>query len=262
MADSNVIVERDGAVLIFSFNRTDKFNALTGKMLTALAETLSDFVTDSELRVLLIRAEGKHFSAGIDVMELAAVDVGEGPSNYRRVYRGAAWHDLWDAIEACEKPVVAAHQGPCMGAGLEMSLSCDFRLASDAAKYSLPELNLGMIPGSGGTSRLVRLVGGGLARWMIMAVQTVGAEQALAAGLVNAVYPAASFEDDVRAFCQALAKQPGEAMAAAKLAIEFASDLDRAQARNMERLINSSLNGGDEQKRVFAKMMERFAPKG
>jgi enoyl-CoA hydratase len=262
MAESNTIVSRDGAVLTFTFNRPDKFNSLTGAMLTDLASALADFATDLDLRVLLIRAEGKYFSAGMDVNEIAAVELGEGPSNYRRAYRAAAWHDLWDALETVEKPVVVAHQGDCMGAGLEMSLSCDFRLASQAAKYALPELNMGMIPGSGGTSRLVRIAGGALARWMIMAGQTIDASQALHAGLINAVYPAASFEDDVRAFCLALAAQPPEAMAAAKLAIEFATDLDRAQARNMERLVNSSLSGGAEQKRVFAKLMERFAPKG
>jgi enoyl-CoA hydratase len=262
MADSNTIQSREGAVLVFSLNRPEKFNSLTGPMMKELGAALAGFVVDPELRVLLIRAEGKHFSAGMDVNELAGTDVGEGPSSFRRVYRGAAWHDLWDAFEACEKPIVVAHQGPCLGAGLEMSLSCDFRLASEAALYGLPELNLGMIPGSGGTSRLVRLVGGAMARWMIMAGQQVTASQALAAGLVNAVYPASSFADDVMAFCHSLAKQPHEAMAGAKLAIEFAEDLDRAQARNMERLINSSLNGGAEQKRVFAKLMERFAPKG
>lgn len=262
MADSNTTVARDGAVLIFSLNRTQKFNSLTRAMMAELGSALEAFASDADLRVLLIRAEGKHFSAGIDVTEMAATDVGEGPSSFRRVYRGAAWHDLWDAFEACEKPIVAAHQGPCLGAGLEMSLSCDFRLASEAARYGLPELNTGMIPGSGGTSRLVRVAGGAMARWMIMAGQQVTASQALAAGLVNAVFPAASFEDDVMAFCHGLAKQPPEAMAGAKLAIEFAEDLDRAQARNMERLINSSLNGGPEQLRVFAKLMERFAPKG
>ena len=261
MAESNTIIARDGAVLTFTFNRPDKFNAFTNDMLSSLAETLADFASDNDLRVLLICAEGRMFSAGMDVGVLAATDVGHGPSSFRRVYRKAAWHDLWDALEAVEKPVVVAHQGACMGAGLEMSLSCDFRLASEAAHYALPELTMGMIPGSGGTSRLVRMVGGALARWMIMAGQKVGAQQALNAGLVNAVYPASSFAEDVRAFCHALAKQPPEAMAAAKLAIEFAEDLDRAQARNMERLINSSLSGGDEQTRVFAELVKRMSGK-
>jgi enoyl-CoA hydratase len=262
MADVHHSVERDGAVLVFTFNRPDKFNAFTRDMLAALAAALETYGDDSELRVLLIRAEGKYFTAGMDVTALGATPEGEGPSAFRRRYRNVAWHDLWDAFEALEKPIVVAHQGPCVGAGLEMSLSCDFRLASDAAHYSLPELNMGMIPGSGGTSRLVRTVGGALARWMIMAGQKVGAEQALTAGLVNAVYPAESFEADVRAFCHKLAEQPPEAMAAAKIAIEFAADLDRAQARNMERLVNSSLSDGDEQKRVFAKLMERITRKG
>jgi enoyl-CoA hydratase len=258
LSDTLTQVERDGAVLIFTFKRPEKFNSFTGSMLTKLAATLASFAEDPEQRVLLIRAEGKFFSAGMDVNEIAAVDVGEGASNYR----GAGWHDLWDAFEAVEKPVVVAHQGACLGAGLEMSLSCDFRLASEAASYGLPELNMGMIPGSGGTSRLVRLAGGALARWMIMAGQKISAQQALQWGLVNAVYPAESFEADTRAFCQSLSAQPPEAMAAAKIAIEFATDLDRAQARNMERLVNSSLNGGAEQKRVFAKLIERITGKG
>jgi enoyl-CoA hydratase/carnithine racemase len=262
MTDPHSSVERDGAVLVFSFNRPDKYNAFTREMLVALASAAETYAADSALRVLLIRAEGKYFSAGMDVTALGKTPEGEGPAEFRRRYRKVAWHDLWDAFEQLEKPVVVAHQGPCVGAGLEMSLSCDFRLACEAATYSLPELNMGMIPGSGGTSRLVRIAGGALARWMIMAGQPVGAQQALNAGLVNAVYPAESFEAEVRAFCQALAGQPPEALAAAKLAIEFATDLDRTQARNMERLVNSSLNEGDEQKRVFAKLMERMTRKG
>jgi enoyl-CoA hydratase len=262
MADAHYSVERDGAVLVFTFNRPDKYNAFTLEMLAALAGAVDDYADDSELRVMLIRAEGKYFSAGMDVAVLGQTPKDEQPSAFRRRYRKISGQDLWDAFEAVEKPVVVAHQGPCVGAGLEMSLSCDFRLASDAATYSLPELNMGMIPGSGGTSRLVRTVGGALARWMIMAGQKIGASQALTAGLVNAVYPAESFEAEVRAFCHTLAQQPPEALAAAKLAIEFATDLDRAQARNMERLVNSSLSDGDEQKRVFAVLMERMTKKG
>jgi enoyl-CoA hydratase/carnithine racemase len=261
MSDVHHSLERDGAVLVFSFNRPEKFNAFTRDMLAALAEATATFADDSALRVMLIRAEGKYFSAGMDVTALGQTPAGEGPSDFRRRYRRVAWHDLWDAFETLEKPIVVAHQGPCVGAGLEMSLSCDFRLASDTAHYSLPELNMGMIPGSGGTSRLVRTVGGALARWLIMAGEKVGAAQALNAGLVHAVYPAADFEASVRAFCHKLAGQPPEALAAAKLAIEFAADLDRTQARNMERLVNSSLSEGDEQKRVFAALMDRMTRK-
>lgn len=262
MDDALTRTERDGAVLVFTFNRPEKFNAFTREMLAALAQASQDFADDDELRVLLIRAEGKYFTSGMDVTALGQTPEGEGPSGFRKRYRKVAWHDLWDALERVEKPVVAAHQGPCLGAGLEMSLSCDFRLASEAAHYALPEMSMGMIPGSGGTSRLVRTVGSALARWMIMASEKVSAAQALSAGLVNAVYPADTFEADVRAFCAKLAAQPPEAMAAAKLAIEFATDLDRAQARNMERLINSSLNEGDEQKRVFAELIARMTRKG
>ena len=262
MGDALTKTEREGVVLIFTLNRPDKFNAFTPDMLESFAETVRDFTEDESLRVLLIRAEGKYFTSGMDVTTLGSTPDGEGPAGFRKRYRHVARHDLWDALEKVEKPVVVAHQGLCLGAGLEMSLSCDFRLASDAAHYALPEMSMGMIPGSGGTSRLVRTVGGAFTRWMIMASEKVSAAQALTAGLVHAVYAEETFEADVRAFCNKLATQPPEAMAAAKLAIEFSVDLDRAQARNMERLINSSLNEGDEQKRVFAELLARMTRKG
>jgi enoyl-CoA hydratase/carnithine racemase len=166
---------------------------------------------------------------------------------------------LGDELESVEKPVVIAHQGTCLGGALELSLSCDFRLAAHRARYGLPEIDMGMIPGSGGTSRLTRLIGPHWARWLIMLNRQVDAERALLMGLVHEVYPDEDFESSVQAFCRHLASQPPEALAAGKLAIELSVDLGRAQGRNIERLAASTLYFGAEHRALMASLLEQLS---
>ncbi len=257
--NENFTVERKGAVLVYRLHREAKRNAINRAMFDALDAAARDFAEDPDLRVMLIESQGPYFSAGFEISDLKPGTEDEGPTEFRRRYRAAARHDLYDFFEAIEKPIVVAHQGPCFGAGLEMSLSCDFRLASEAATYLLPEMNSGMIPGSGGTSRLVRTIGAHWARWLIMAGESLNATQALSAGLVHAVYPPEEFREKVEAFCQKLASHPPEVTGSAKLAIELARDLDRTQGRNVERLINSSLSERSEQKMLLSKLRTRHA---
>lgn len=261
MSDEEFLLKTEGPLLTLTFNRPTKYNAISNVMFDGLHEAFQKFRDDPELRVWLINANGKYFSSGFDITAIDPPIPGESARGFRQKYRRSARHWLFDEFEYLEKPIVVAHQGPCLGGALEMSLSCDFRLASDAAHYALPELNLGMVPGSGGTSRLVRTVGAHWARWLIMANLPMSAERALSAGLIHDIYPAADFDSKVAAFCQQLAKQPPEALGSAKLAIELARDLDRTQGRNVERLVNSSLIGGEEQARVFAALRARFEKK-
>jgi enoyl-CoA hydratase len=255
----DTLLTREGPLLELVFDRPQKLNALTVEMLDAVDSAVERLENDDDVRVLLIRATGRFFSAGIDITALSGGDSGETPAQFRRRYRRTARHDVWDALEAAEKPVVVAHQGPCLGAGLEMSLSCDFRLASTEASYGLPELAMGMIAGSGGTSRLVRTVGPHWARWIGMASQRVPADEALRMGLVHKVWPADELEVRARQFCLGLAGQPADAMAAAKYAIELATDLDRASGRQLERLVNSSLAGRTEQVQSLAALKQRLS---
>ena len=129
---------------------------------------------------------------------------------------------------------------------MELALSCDFRLASDRARFGIPEIRLGVLPGSGGTSRLTQLVGRGWARWMVMAGQEVTADRALSMGLVHAVYPHAEFDGAVDAFVRELLTLSPEVVGLAKLSIELSSNLDRNAARNVERIANTTLINGDE----------------
>jgi len=185
--------ERDG-IITLTFTRDRKLNAVTEGMLDTLRAAVADLRDRGDLRVLVITAEGRYFTAGAD---LTALPVGEtGPGTPGPVFRGAyrRLHELFDEIEAIEKPVILAAQGPCLGIGVELGASCDFRFASGAALFGLPEVrNLAALPGSGGISRLTRLVGPHWTKWLAMAGQQVSAAEALSIGLVHAVYPVDGF---------------------------------------------------------------------
>ena len=257
----HVSVEIRESITVVTLNRPDKLNALTVEMIQAIADAHRAFAADATQAVMLIRAEGRYFSAGADLNSGMFPDPDEGgQSGFRAWYRAGtgSMHPTLDAFEACEKPIVVAHHGPCLGGALELSLSCDFRLAAHSARYSLPEIDLGGLPGSGGMSRLTRLVGPAWARWLAVAGETVNAEQAMTMGLVQAIYPDNSFAEDVMAFCTRLAGKPREAVAAGKLAIELIADLDRAQGRNVERLTAGSLVMGEEFRTTVAAVRDRI----
>ncbi|MCH9827258.1 MAG: enoyl-CoA hydratase/isomerase family protein [Gammaproteobacteria bacterium] len=262
MSSHFTLSESDGLIELV-FDHPQKHNAIDLPMLEGLADALERLATKPELRVLLIRANGKYFSSGADVGSLVMPDLAGSPSRFRHEYRRGAFplHDIFDEMELVEKPIVVAHQGPCLGGALEMSLSCDFRLAAESARYGLPEAAMGLLPGSGGTSRLTRLVGTHWARWLIIAGRQFSAQQALTTGLVHDVLPDEGFAEAARAFCRSLTRQPAEMIAAAKLSIELSKDLDRAQGRNIERLSNSSLIFGAEHGERIAALRSRLSMK-
>jgi enoyl-CoA hydratase/carnithine racemase len=243
--------DEDGIVYV-TFTRPEKRNAVSLEMFEVIREAVVDLRDQDDLRVLVLRAEGDYFTGGKDVADLR-VNVGEGTdgivrgSNMRSQYRTEADHDLFDALEQVEKPVVLAAQGHCLGVGIEMGVSCDFRLAAQGAMFGLPELqNLAVLPGSGGISRLTRLVGPHWARWIAMACESVDADQALAIGLVHAVYPKEEFDERVRAFARKLASMPREALGVAKVAIDVADTVDRATARVFDRFAQTLLFTSDD----------------
>jgi enoyl-CoA hydratase/carnithine racemase len=240
-------VRRDegGGVLTITFTRDRKLNAVNPVMLDALRAAAADLAARGDLRVLVITAEGRYFTAGIDVKATGAkLDLLPGQEmsgvEFRHHYRQL--HELFDEFEAIEKPVVLAAQGPCLGVGVELGVSCDFRLAAARATFGLPEItNLAVLPGSGGISRLTRIVGPHWARWLAMAAETVDAPQALAMGLVHRVIPDDEFPEAVAAFAKHLAGISREALGLAKLAIDAAADSDRTTARNVDRIANTLL---------------------
>jgi enoyl-CoA hydratase len=243
--------EQDG-IIVLTFTRDAKRNAVTPDMLETIAAAVRDLGDDDAHRVLVITGEGRYFTAGLDIATLIT-NVGEGTdgivrgSNMRRQYRAYAFHDLFDEMEMVEKPIIVAAQSHCLGVGIEMAVSCDFRFAAEGTTFGLPEVaNIATIPGSGGISRLTRLVGPHWARWLAMACQTITAEQARQIGLVHDIYPAEGFRDKVIEFAMKLAAMPREALGLAKVAIDAAASVDRRTAREIDRLAQTTLFMSDD----------------
>lgn len=238
----HLLVHEEGAILIATLNRPDKLNALTAQTMSLFEQALHRFRDTPELKVMLVRATGRYFCSGADLRGGDNTPSRTG-SQIREKHRLRlhGMHRIYDEMEAIEKPIVVAHQAACVGGGLELSLSCDFRLAAKSASYAFPEGKMGVIPASNGVSRLSRIIGTHWTRYLIMANLPVNAERALMIGLVHEVFPDESFEQDVMKFCRHLAEQNAEQMGTAKLAIELAHDVGLAQARNVERLANSAL---------------------
>jgi enoyl-CoA hydratase/carnithine racemase len=224
-------------------DRQDKLNAISAQTTALFWEAANALADRDDLRCMVIAAKGKYFTAGLDLSAPGGNRPGNPETqhlhpgwNFRRNYR--SHHLLYDEFEAIEKPIILAAQGICLGAGVEMAASCDFRFCTPQAEFGVPEVQLGAIAGSGGTSRLTRIVGPAWGKWMAMAAMRVGAEQAKTIGLVHDVFPAETFLDDVYAFCRHLMTIPTEALGLAKLTVDIAADVqDRTVQRHVDRLV-------------------------
>jgi len=236
-SDSNASTDLRSGVLRLTFQRPEKLNAIDEEMEQALRTCTAELESNNDVHVLLIQATGRYFSAGFDLSGRVAKMMGLEGAAYRREYR--AMHEMFDALERSEKPSVVALQGPCLGGALELALSCDFRIAAETASFHFPEIGLGVIPGSGGISRLTRLVGPAWARWLALAGQPVNAREALSMGLVHEVVADGELGRRIDSFVGHLASLPREAVGLAKLSIDTCERLDRGSARDVERIVNS-----------------------
>jgi enoyl-CoA hydratase/carnithine racemase len=193
---------------------------------------------------MIITGTGRYFSAGLDMKTGHGARLpGPGATGFawRRGYRSHAL--LYDEMEHIEKPIIIAANGSVLGTAFEMALSCDFRFCTPDARWGLPETrSRGAIPGSGGTSRLVRLVGTHWAKWIALAAKDVGADDARTMGLVHEIYPADELMERVDEFVHGLLALEPETLALAKLAIDMVDAQDREKAREVERLANTMLS--------------------
>jgi enoyl-CoA hydratase/carnithine racemase len=237
-----LISERDHVITV-TLNRPEKLNPVSPDVTRTLWEAVTQLGNRPDLRAMVITGTGRYFTAGLD-MKLGHGTRLPGPDalgpDWRRGYRSHAL--LYDEMEAIEKPVVLAANGPCLGAGMEMAMSCDFRFCTPDAHWGLPEVrSVGSIPGSGGVSRLVRLVGTHWTKWLAWAGKDVPAEQAKAIGIVHEIFPADQFMQRVYEFVDSLVALDPETSSLAKLTIDLCDPQDREKVRNIERLANTDL---------------------
>jgi enoyl-CoA hydratase len=209
-----VLVERDGAVAVVLLNRPQQLNALSGPLMDQLVSALRDLDDDDAIRCIVVGGNQRAFAAGADVSELADATPIQLYEN-RRI-------DQWDAIRALRTPLVAAVSGYCLGGGCELAMVCDLIVASETAQFGQPEINLGVMPGAGGTQRLTHAVGKSVAMDVILSGRFLTADEALRAGLVARVVAAEAWLDEAKRVARAIAEKSPVAVRLAKDAIDKA----------------------------------------
>ncbi len=231
MSDHTTItVEKEGRVAVLTINRPDKLNALSSTVHLEGVAALDEMRSDDEVRVVVITGSGeKSFIAGADISEFE----GQTPVTQRAQFQERT---LFNTIDTFPKPVIAMVNGFCLGGGNELALACDLRVCSENARFSQPEINLGIIPGGGGTQRLTRLVGEGRSMEMILTGDMIDAETAHRFGLVNHVYPAAELRARTMELASKIAEKAPIALQLAKEAVKFASrsNLDEGLRREVD----------------------------
>ena len=258
MTDKHIKLDsRDGIATII-LDRPDKLNAWNALMREQLREAVSNVVDDDEVRVLIITGNGRAFSAGEDVRGMGDLS-NVGPKGFRRRVRMI--HNVFDDLEQIEIPVIAAINGVAAGGGLELALSCDFRISSATAKFGLPEGNVGLIPGSGGISRLVKLVGPAISKKLVMTGEIIDASRALEVGLIEEVVAPDKLIDHCREFAHILAARAPLALGTAKLVINQCLNTDLETGRNLERLGQSTLKLSDDHEEGVKSFLEKRPPK-
>jgi enoyl-CoA hydratase len=250
-------VERAGHVATITVNRPDKLNALNAAVVDELARAFAELASmagDDAVRAAILTGAGRAFVAGADIAAMAEMT----PVEARRF--SAAGQATCAAIEAAPFPVIAAVNGFALGGGCELALACDFIVAADTAKFGQPEVTLGVLPGFGGTQRLLRRVGVARARELVYTGDLINAEQALAIGLVNAVVPAADLAARARDLAAKIASRGPLAVAAAKRVILRGAALDLTAACDLEAEAFASLFGSGDQRAGMRAFLDKTKP--
>ena len=213
----NILIERIDRIAIITINRPEKLNALNIRTRAELAQALDELRDDSEIRVVILTGDGeKAFVAGADISEFE----GRTAIEQRAVMRS---RNIFTTAEEFPKPLIAMINGFCLGGGNELAMCCDLRIAGENARFGQPEINLGIIPGGGGTQRLTRLIGEGRSMQMILTGEMIDAREAWRIGLVNEVHPTAELREKTLAIASRIASRSPVALAMAKAAVKGAS---------------------------------------
>jgi len=222
-------VERDEDILWIVLNRPHRLNAFNDVMISELSEALDKAEEDPGVRCVIITGEGdRAFSAGADVTMFPKL------TPDKAVLASRMGQEVFTKIERMSKPVIAAINGYALGGGLELAMACDFRIAAEHAELGNPEIRLGIIPGWGGTQRLVRLVGLAKAKEIVMLGDRISAEEALKIGLVNKVVPFEDLRKEARALAKRLCKGPPIALKYAKWLLNFGSQFPLEIGQRLE----------------------------
>jgi len=236
-------LSQEGKILYLSLNRPQKRNAINTLMLTELEQCLSMIAARSDVGVVVLQGEGKAFSSGTDLDELGELARSGNILNFRGMVR--KYQRAFSEIEYLEKAVIAAVHGYALGAALELILACDLRIATEEARFSIPEVSLGIIPDLGGSHRLSRIVGAGRAKELILTGRMISAQEAERFGLVNKVVPPEQLQDTATAWAEEIMKNGPAAVGLAKRAVDMSFSLSSAEGLELAGIIQSLLISGE-----------------
>ena len=254
MPYSHLIVETHDRVGVVTLNRPKMLNALSTALMIELGRALAGFERDDAIGAMIITGDEKSFAAGADISEMK-------DKTYMDVYKENFITEYWEEVTRCRKPVIAAVGGYALGGGCELAMMCDFIIAADSAQFGQPEINLGIIPGAGGTQRLIRAVGKSKAMELCLSGRMMSAEEAERAGLVARVVPADALLEETMKTAQAIAAKSLPALMICKESINRSFDSGLSEGLLFERRQFHSLFASEDQKEGMAAFVEKRKPK-
>ena len=246
-----IVTKQDGYALV-RFNRPDVLNALNMKLMEELVDALESLDKEGDVRCIIITGNEKAFAAGADITEMAEASAVEMLSRDQFA--------RWDRIRKIKKPIIAAVSGFALGGGCEVAMTCDMIIASETARFGQPEINLGVMPGAGGTQRLTRAVGKAKAMEMVLTGRMITADEALRWGLVNKVVPVESYLEEAKTWAKEIASKPPVAVRLAKEAVLKSFDTTIEGGLEFERKSFYLLFASDDQKEGMKAFTEKRKP--
>jgi len=253
MSYNNIVVETEGRVGVITLDRPEALNALNSELIGELACALQGFETDDAIGAIVITGSEKAFAAGADIKEMA-------PKSFQEVY-AEDFAAQWDCAARCRKPVIAAVSGFALGGGCELAMQCDIILAADTAKFAQPEITLGIMPGIGGTQRLIRAVGKAKAMELCLTGRMMDAEEAERAGLVARIVTASELRAEAMKTAAKIASMSLPAVMMTKETVNRAHEVSLAEGILFERRAFHAMFATDDQKEGMAAFVEKRKPK-
>ncbi len=252
MAYSNIIVETRGAVGLITLNRPNALNALNAALISELSQAINGFEADDKIGCIVLTGSEKAFAAGADIKEMQSKTY---MSAYKEDFIGS-----WECVARARKPVIAAVAGYALGGGCEMAMSCDFIIAADTAKFGQPEINLGVMPGAGGTQRLARFVGKAKAMDMCLTGRMMDADEANKCGLVSRVVPADKLLEEALKVADVIAGKSTVIAMMTKESVNRAFETTLAEGIRFERRVFHAMFSTEDQKEGMTAFVEKRKP--
>lgn len=253
MAYATILTEIRGAVGLITLNRPQALNALNAELLGELCTALEAFDADEAVGCIVVTGSAKAFAAGADIKEMA-------PQSYMDMFKADFFAEPHNRICGIKKPIIAAVSGYALGGGCELAMLCDFIIAGDNAKFGQPEINLGVIPGIGGSQRLTRFVGKSKAMDMCLTGRMMDAAEAERSGLVSRVFPAADLLAEVMKIADTIAEKSHPILSMAKQAVNRSYETTLSEGVLFERRLFHSAFATEDQKEGMSAFVEKRKP--